>query len=244
MTERGQSPFSAVLNQLCAESESVNGRPLSNVSLAAAIDVSHSYIAQLRKGQREPTLNTIESLAGFFDIHPAYFVGGRRDRAPGSLPQDSFHARLNSLFDLARPPGKGEMTLDAVVATVRDRGKERGDTNWTISPSTIIDLRSGKNTNPRLRHVVMLAEVFYLGPDYFLDAELAQRINSELRFHRTMTELGVSALATRASGLTEDVRTEIMRTLVKALRPEAEDEIAEILARPSRTVQEPAEEER
>ncbi|MCK2243704.1 MULTISPECIES: helix-turn-helix transcriptional regulator [unclassified Crossiella] len=244
MTERGQPQFPAVLNQLCAETESANGRQLSNVSLAAAIDVSHSYIAQLRKGQREPTLGTVESLATFFEVHPAYFVGGRRDRAPESLPQVSFRDRLNTLFDLARPPGKGEMTLDAVVAAVRDRGKDRGDTNWTISPSTIIDLRNGKNTNPRLRHVVMLAEVFYLEPTYFLDAELAQRINSELRFHRTMTELGVSALATRASELTEDVRNEIMRTLVKALRPEAEDAIEEILARPSRTVQEPAEEER
>ncbi|WHT20223.1 helix-turn-helix transcriptional regulator [Crossiella sp. CA-258035] len=236
MVENGIRSFPAVLQQLCANTD---GQPMSNVKLAQAIGVSHSYIAQLRRGTREPTLATVEALAEFLNVHPAYFVGGRRDRAPRSLSQRSFREKLNTLFDLARHPEKNELTLDAAVAAVRERGKERGDTNWTISPSTIIDLRSGKNTNPRLRHVIMLAEVFHSPPAYFLDEELAEQMDSQLRFHRTMAELGIEKVVTRAPELTEEVRDSLVRTLVKALKPEAADAVEEALTRSARAPETP-----
>ena len=53
---------------------SPEGREYSNNEVAAAVGVSGTYIGQLRKGLRDnPTKETIEGIARFFLVDPAYF---------------------------------------------------------------------------------------------------------------------------------------------------------------------------
>ena len=227
--------FAAVLDRLCAAPRPT-GRPYSNVELAQAIGVTHSYIAQLRKGQRDPTLSTVMALADALEVHPAYFVGGRRDRTP-DLPGRPFAAKLNRLFSLVHPPGQGEMTPEAVAAAVRERAEELGDVASTIAPNTIRDLRSGKNANPKLKHVVALAAAFGAEPSYFFDEELAAQVDEQLDHHRVMDSLGVNEVILRATATSPsaEVRTKALLALVRALRPEVEhEEVRRLLEGPDR----------
>jgi transcriptional regulator with XRE-family HTH domain len=227
--------FATVLDELCTAPRPTTGRPYSNVELGQAIGVTHSYIAQLRKGHREPTLATVLSVAEALDVHPAFFVGGRRDRTP-DLPGRPFAVKLNRLFSLVHPPGQGEMTPEAVAAVVRSRGEESGDPGWTIAPNTIRDLRSGRNANPKLKHVVALAVAFGAEPAYFFDEELAAQVEEQLETHRVMDSLGVNEVILRATATSpsSEVRTKALLALVRALRPEVEhEEVRRILERPT-----------
>ncbi|MBB5808834.1 transcriptional regulator with XRE-family HTH domain [Saccharothrix ecbatanensis] len=226
--------FAAVLDRLCTMPRSATGRPYSNVELGQAIGVTHSYVAQLRKGLREPTLATVLAVAEALDVHPAFFVGGRRDRT-ADLPGRPFAVKLNRLFTLVHPPGQGEMTPEAVAAAVRRRAEESGDTGWTIAPNTIRDLRSGKNSNPKLKHVVALAMAFGAEPAYFFDEELAAQVEEQLETHRVMDSLGVNEVILRATATSpsSEVRTKALLALVRALRPEVEhEEVRRLLERP------------
>ncbi|MGO1052966.1 helix-turn-helix domain-containing protein [Crossiella sp. CA198] len=211
-----------MLNELCTAADSARLGQFSNTWLAETIGVSQSFITQLRRGQRDPGLDTVKALATAFDVHPAHFVGGRRDRTPTSLPRRPFREKLNVLFALVHPAGKGELSHDAVVAKVRKRGEEPGGEGWTISPNTIADLRTGKNLNPRLRHMIMLAEAFGADPAYFFDEELAERMESQLRNLWLMKDLGVESLILRATGQPANIRDEVYLALAKALKPSAE----------------------
>lgn len=234
MDDTAWPSFAAVLDRLCTMPRPATGRPYSNVELGQAIGVTHSYVAQLRKGLREPTLATVLAVAEALDVHPAFFVGGRRDRT-ADLPGRPFAVKLNRLFSLVHPPGQGEMTPEAVAATVRQRGEESGDTGWTIAPNTIRDLRSGKNSNPKLKHVMALAMAFGAEPAYFFDEELAAQVEEQLETHRVMDSLGVNEVILRATATSpsSEVRTKALLALVRALRPEVEhEEVRRLLERP------------
>ncbi|GGS59415.1 helix-turn-helix domain-containing protein [Actinokineospora fastidiosa] len=217
--------FAAVLNLLCSTSQPGKARPYSNVELGQAIGVTHSYVAQLRKGQREPTLATVLALAEALNVHPAVFVGGRRSRTP-DLPGRPFAVKLNRLFSLVHPPGQGEMTSEAVASAVRRKAEELGDNGWTIAPNTVRDLRSGKNPNPKLKHVIALAVAFGAEPAYFFDEELAARVEEQLETHQTLERLGVNEVILRATAASPsaEVRNKAVLALVRALRPEVEHE--------------------
>jgi transcriptional regulator with XRE-family HTH domain len=222
----GERPsFASVLDLLCSAPRPGSDRPWSNVELGQAIGVTHSYVAQLRKGHREPTLATVLALAEALDVHPAFFVGGRRDRTP-DLPGRPFADKLNRLFALVHPPGRGEMTPEAVAAAARAGAGGAGDGGWTIAPNTIRDLRTGKNTNPKLKHVVALALAFGAEPAHFFDEELAARVEEQLETHQTMERLGVNEVILRATAVSPspEVRTKALLALVRALRPEVEPE--------------------
>ena len=227
--------FAAVLEQLCSTQRADTGRPFSNVELGQVIGVTHSYIAHLRKGRREPTLQTVLALSEALDVHPAFFVGGRRDRTP-DLPGRPFAVKLNRLFSLVHPPGQGEITPEAVAAAVRRRAEAIGDDGWTIAPNTIRDLRSGKNPSPKLKHVIALAVAFGAEPAYFFDEELAARVEEQLETHQTMERLGVNEVILRATATSPsaEVRTKVVMALVRALRPEvASEELRRLLEQPA-----------
>ncbi|GAA2778806.1 helix-turn-helix domain-containing protein [Crossiella cryophila] len=219
--------FADVLESLCAETTATGGKArFSNEQLAASIGVTRAFISLLRKGERDPTVNTVLALAAVFDVHPAYFVGGRRDRAPNSLPSRTFAEKLDTLFRLVHPAGKPEFSPDAIASSIRKRGADLGDESWTMSRNTIADLRNGNIPNPKLRYVLMLAGAFEADPAYFFDEDLARRVDSQLDLHRVMAELKIEVVALRAVEQSVEVRNTILRTLVKALNPGVEVEAA------------------
>jgi transcriptional regulator with XRE-family HTH domain len=223
-------PFAAVLNELCSQASAPDGGRYSNVALARAIGerggkVTNSYIAQLRRGIRDnPTLRQVAQFADVLGVHPAYFVGGRRDPAHPTGARRSFQDRLNFLFgNVPRPDRAGEYGHEAVATAVRARGRELRDPQWTISPNTVAELRHGENPNPTWRHLLALADFFQVKPAYFLDDELAAQVDEQITQYKLLHRLGLTSVATRAAqtaeALSPDARASLVRALVDALRP-------------------------
>ncbi|AHH97912.1 hypothetical protein GCM10010174_29420 [Kutzneria viridogrisea] len=187
--------FAEVLDELCGD--------WTNVALAAEVnrrggEIGHGYIAQLRRGRKDnPTRRTIEDLAGALGVHPACFVGGRRELRPGERPGWR-PAALRSLFE-----GSPEDVAEAI---------------GSISGSYIRELLTGVSDNPRLRHILGLAEYFGVPPAYFFDEEL-EVDQGELA---ALRELGViefaTRLAERAPHLTPKTRSAAIRAVTEALR--------------------------
>ena len=221
MAEDQRRSFADNLDELCTAPPTDRRRPLSNVELAEAVGVSHSYIAQLRKGIRDnPNLRVIDGLASALRVHPAYFVGGRREPASPARARRPFRDKLNRLFALVHPPDQGELTHNFIVGAVRRRGQELGDRHWTISPSTLAGLRDGSIVDPELKHVLALADVFGADPAYFLDDQLAALVDEQLETRLTMASLGVDTVIMRASeqNLEPRIRDKIITALTQALK--------------------------
>ncbi|MBP2471143.1 transcriptional regulator with XRE-family HTH domain [Crossiella equi] len=214
-----QRSFAEVLRTVLAENSGGDGSGrISNTELARAATVTPSYISQLARGMKDPSYAVVLNLAEALRIHPAYFVGGRRDRAHGTLPVRPFQDKLNALFSLRRQPGAAERSLDSVVEAVRSCGVE----GWTISPNTISDLRSGRNLNPRLPHLVMLAAAFDVPPAYFLDDAVAAETEGELRTSQVLAEHGVDFVIARGPLLSAAARDRAFLAIARALNPSPE----------------------
>jgi transcriptional regulator with XRE-family HTH domain len=196
--------FATVLDELCAT--------WSNVALAAEVarrggDVGHGYIAQLRKGRKDnPTRRTIEDLAGALGVHPACFVGGRRELRPGERPGWRAQA-IRQLFDTADRPRSPEEVAAAI---------------GSISGSYLRELLAGDSDNPRLRHIHGLSAHFGVPAAYFFDDDLARRVDEERTDLEAMRDLGVIEFATRLSEraphLSARTRAAAIRAVTRALR--------------------------
>jgi transcriptional regulator with XRE-family HTH domain len=181
---------------------------------------------QLRTGAKSnPNRDLVIKLAEYMEVHPAYFVGGRRDREPESLPTRTFANKLNTLFKLVHPASGDEFTNNHVVVTVRTKGREQQQQGWTISAETLEQYRSGANPNPGLIHILALADVFGAPPAYFFDDELADNIDEQLETRWAMQSFGVEAVIMRANteNLRPSVRTSILNALTAAFKPKPED---------------------
>jgi transcriptional regulator with XRE-family HTH domain len=218
-------PFGDVLEELCTQVPA-GTRPYSNVEVARLIvdqggQITPAYIAQLRRKHRDnPTLHLINHLASALDAHPAYFLGGRRDRDQSTDSPQPLASKVDFLFrHYLRSGGRGEYSHEAVAAAVREHGSELRDPLWTISADKISELRSGHGTSPTLRHLLGLARFFGAPPAYFVDDELAARVEEQYRQLRLLSQFDVHAVATRAAAgaLSPQSGADLVRALVEAL---------------------------
>ncbi|GAB3690421.1 hypothetical protein GCM10027589_57300 [Actinocorallia lasiicapitis] len=221
--------FAKILDELCARP--VGRRPYTNAELVRLVvaqggDITDGYISHLRRGHRDnPSLHTVEALASALGVSPAVFVGGRRERHGQEWPRLRFSARLSHLFANVFPAGRGPYTPEE-VATAINAARRYG----TISPSHIRELLNpapGTLPNPRLKHILALAEHFGLadenGPQaaYFLDDQLAARIDADLKDERALRDAGVvefaARLAQHASEWSPALRSQVARAVAEAL---------------------------
>lgn len=108
---------------------------------------------------------------------------------------------LDHLFKTVHPPGRGEYTLQEVVALAADAG-------YKFSATTVWELRKGRKDNPTAQVLNGLAAVFGVPPGYFLDPEVSERVNAELDLVVAMRDAGVQGIALRSHGLSpEGLRT-------------------------------------
>jgi transcriptional regulator with XRE-family HTH domain len=221
-------PFGDVLEELCTQVPAGRARPYSNVELARLIvaqdgQITPAYIAQLRRGHRDnPTLRLISHLGSALDAHPAYFLGGRRDRDQGTHTPQPLARKVDFLFrHVLHSKGRNEYSHEAVAAAIREHGSELHDPLWTISPDKISELRSGHGTSPTLRHLLGLARFFGAPPAYFVDDQLAARVEEQYRQLRLLSQFDIQAVATRAAAepLSPQTRAKLVRALVEALEP-------------------------
>jgi transcriptional regulator with XRE-family HTH domain len=91
--QEGPQSFADKLNYLWEKVRSPSGQEYSNNEVAAAVGVSGTYIGQLRKGSSDnPTKRTIERIADFFGVDPAYFFKDKET--------DRVHERVEILLSL------------------------------------------------------------------------------------------------------------------------------------------------
>jgi hypothetical protein len=174
----------------------------------------HLPSAQGAPGQPHPP-----DLAAALGVCPAVFVGGRRERLGDERPRRSFRRKLRHLFAAIHPPHRGPYTPEEVAASITSAGRY-----GSISSSYIRELlNSGHEPNPRLRHILALADFFGLGDDhgpqaaYFLDDRLAETIDAELAEFIALRDAGVVEFAARLARHASDWTPELRRQAVHAL---------------------------
>jgi ESX-1-secreted protein regulator len=87
-------------------------REYANSEVAAATDVSGSYIGYLRKGVRDnPSVDTVQALARFFGVRPSYFVDDEQDAEEAAAVE----ARLR-LRQALTDPGIERLAMRAAEA--------------------------------------------------------------------------------------------------------------------------------
>jgi len=132
------------------------------------------------------------------------------NQAPDGPPRPSLADKINRLFEVMHPRGRGPLSNEEVAAEITAGG------GATISASYLWLLRTGKRNNPTASHLEALARYFGVTPAYFFDEEVAGDIERELDLLKAMRDAGVKHLALRASGLTPDVLSAITVMLEQA----------------------------
>lgn len=132
------------------------------------------------------------------------------NQAPDGPPRPSLADKINRLFEVMHPRGRGPLSNEEVAAEITAGG------GATISASYLWLLRTGKRNNPTASHLEALARYFGVTPAYFFDEEVAGDIERELDLLKAMRDAGVKHLALRASGLTSDVLSAITVMLEQA----------------------------
>ncbi|WP_053734731.1 hypothetical protein [Nocardia sp. NRRL S-836] len=210
-------PFAEVLNELCNNPPHHQGR-MTNVALAAAVkqrggDIGHGYISQLRLGVKDnPTCQAIVDLAGALGVHPAVFLGGRGELYPGERPGWRATA-LSTLFEAVHPPDRGPWSPEEVAASISGSGHY-----GSISASYIRELLSQSSANPRLKHILGLADHFGADPAYFFDDDVAAKVDSELTDFLALRELGVVEFVTRLAERTGELSPQARAAAVEGFR--------------------------
>lgn len=233
MVADGQrAPFAAILDGLCL-SPPGDRPPYTNTELARIIndlggEITDGYISLLRKGHRDnPTLQTLQDLAAALQVCPAVFVGGRRHRIGDENPRRSFSAKLRHLFSAIYPADRKPYTPEEVAASISADGRY-----GSISASYVRGLLQplpGMLPNPRLKHILGLADFFGLADDhgpqaaYFLDDELAATVDAELADLMALRDAGVVEFVTRVAEHAPEWSPELRRQAVQAVTQAVEE---------------------
>lgn len=107
----------------------------------------------------------------------------------------TFAELLDYLFREVHPKDRGPYTYAEVSQGIRDTS------NVTISASAIQQLRTGKNSNPKMETVRALASFFGVPAGYFFEEEVAERTRAEIEVVAAMRDQEVRRVALRANGL-------------------------------------------
>ena len=120
--------------------------------------------------------------------------------------------KLDYLFRVVHPKGRGEYTYREVAQAIND-----ADAGTTISASYLWQLRRGDKDNPTIRHVEALARFFGVPPSYFLDDAAAGEITAQLELLAAMRDSEVREIALRASDLS-DAALKMIKGLIENTR--------------------------
>ncbi len=123
----------------------------------------------------------------------------------GSTPRPSerpllrkFDQRLNELIAALYPDERKRPGYARLAKDIRET------TGGTISGTYLWELATGKKRNVTLEQLDVLAEFFGVPPEYFLNEETAERVNSQLKLATALRDARVRNLALRAEGLSAE----------------------------------------
>lgn len=116
------------------------------------------------------------------------------------------------LFQTIRNPEDGQPYSNARIAAKIERLS-----GFSVTPTTVWNIRTGKSDNPSWRLIEGLARAFGVSPLYFTDDEAAQQTQEELALLAALRDAGVRNLALRAAGLSPESLAAV-RDLIERVR--------------------------
>ena len=154
---------------------------------------------------------------------PAWEIGQRLSRQPWweetwdvtepeSARPKTLAEKLDYLFRVVRPRGRGEYTYREVAQAINDAG-----TGTTISASYLWQLRRGEKDNPTIKHIEAIARFFGVPATYFLDDEASGEIAAQLELLAAMRDNDVREIALRASDLS-DAALKMIKGVIESTR--------------------------
>ena len=116
------------------------------------------------------------------------------------------------LFQNVRNPEDGQPYSNARIAAKIERLS-----GFSVTPTTVWNIRTGKSDNPSWRLIEGLAKAFGVTPMYFTDDEATQQTQEELALLAALRDAGVRNLALRAAGLSPESLATV-RELIERVR--------------------------
>ncbi|CAN3132266.1 helix-turn-helix domain-containing protein [Mycobacterium sp. smrl_JER01] len=128
----------------------------------------------------------------------------------GEVGDPDLAAKLNKLFATMHADGKKPDSNEKVVASLAERGVR-------ITPQYLGQIRAGKKTNVDANTLRALAEHFGVTASYLIERGPQEDIEAQLSFLRLLRDEKIRAIATRASGLSEQSLTSL-RAIIDNVR--------------------------
>jgi transcriptional regulator with XRE-family HTH domain len=110
-------------------------------------------------------------------------------------PSRTLAEKLDHLFTVVQPAGRGEYTYEEVADAIAAEGGP------TISSSYLWLLRKGRRDNPTVHHIEALAQFFAVPAAYFFDDEAAESVDAQLKWLAAMRDDGIRGVALRSAPL-------------------------------------------
>jgi transcriptional regulator with XRE-family HTH domain len=127
--------------------------------------------------------------------------------------------RLDHLFAIVHPPGRGPYTLREAADAIN---KAAGTT--IISASYLSQLRKGQRTEPSHSRLTAIARFFGVDVRYFSDNQTAAQTDEQLELLAAMRDNGVRSVALRLNGLSAASLAAIQAVVENARQLEQLDE--------------------
>lgn len=153
----------------------------------------------------------------------------------GGPVRGTFAEKLDYLFTTVHPRGRRPYSLEEASAAMAEQGHE-------LSPGYLWTLRRGKRDNPTLKTIEALAQFFGVPAAYFLDDELAARVDNQLELLAKMRDVGAQNLDLRSGELGPEAREALANMVEMAsktsaeMSPEARETFAKVLEVASETM--------
>lgn len=128
------------------------------------------------------------------------------DTCPRTLAE-----KIEHLFAVVHPPGRGPYTLDEVAEEMARCGGP------TMSPQYLWQLRKGKRDNPNMHHIEALASFFKVHPGYFFDDDFARATDEHLEVQTLLRDERVRETTLLLTGLSSASQDQV-RGLAEHLR--------------------------
>jgi ESX-1-secreted protein regulator len=130
----------------------------------------------------------------------------------------TFAEKLDHLFRTVHPAGRGPYSYNEAAAGIRERGV-------SISSQYLWLLRKGERDNPTLQHLEAIADFFGVPAAYFLDDEMAEKVDRDLELFTALKDGSVRVIALEARGLSAGSQETVLNVIkqVRMLESRAND---------------------
>lgn len=155
---------------------------------------------------------------GRAQVSPA--TDAQRDHVARSGHDKTVQEKVETLFRVIRPgPGPKTYTYEQI----QDRARELG---FTLSDSTVQNMRNGTQKNPTRDSMRAVAAVFGVSPAYFMDDAVSERIDQELELLAILQNPAVRAIAARLPDLPQNDQVLLVGIIEQMRKISASDEDA------------------